>query len=345
MYSVFSVMGLIGLFNLYNMPLGEPWHGLRFILYPHVASWDRPGLMIVQAAEQAVTVVAGSIVSSGAASTEWGGGFATGLSIFFPVQISYWYFVFLLMGMAIILYIVRLVYRCTEANDHIMGIAAVLALGHLTYFINRPCFDYLAIGFFEAVLIMAVIADRCWKRERGLAYGKRGVQLLSVSILCVLCVLTVWQTYFRISGRIKDGYYDRAEFRAIIEQIEKGVPEDTYAIGMGIQEIYAELGWDTQSHVTDFMAVDCTGGDGLATLVVETAQQNECVVCFRSKRSEERETIQHYMKNWGFTDEAVKIKEFWDLDFDENWYWNIYYLELDLSMENRLIEHYGALIK
>ena len=51
------------------------------------------------------------------------------------------------------------------------------------------------------------------------------------------------------------------------------------------------------------------------------------------------------MKNWGFTDEAVKIKEFWDLDFDENWYWNIYYLELDLSMENRLIEHYGALIK
>ena len=42
------------------------------------------GLMIVQAAEQAVTVVAGSIVSSGAVSTEWGGGFATGLSIFFP---------------------------------------------------------------------------------------------------------------------------------------------------------------------------------------------------------------------------------------------------------------------
>ena len=104
---------------------------------------------------------------------------------FFPVQISYWYFVFLLMGMAIILYIVRLVYRCTEANDHIMGIAAVLALGHLTYFINRPCFDYLAIGFFEAVLIMAVIADRCWKRESGLAYGKRGVQLMSVSILSV----------------------------------------------------------------------------------------------------------------------------------------------------------------
>lgn len=114
---------------------------------------------------------------------------------------------------------------------------------------------------------------------------------------------------------------------------------------MGIQEIYAELGWDTQSHVTHFMAVDCTGGDGLATLVVETAQQNECVVCFRSKRSEERETIQHYMRNWGFMDEAVKVMGGWDLNFDENWYWNIYYLELDSSMENSLIEYYGALIR
>lgn len=347
MYSVFSVMGLIGLFNLYNMPLGEPWHGLRFILYPHVASWDRPGLMIVQAAEQAVTVVAGSIVSSGAASTEWGGGFATGLSIFFPVQISYWYFVFLLMGMAIILYIVRLVYRCTEANDHIMGIAAVLALGHLTYFINRPCFDYLAIGFFEAVLIMAVIADRCWKRESGLAYGKRGVQLMSVSILSVLCVLTVWQTYFRISGRIEDGYYDRGEFIEIAKEIASKVPEDTYAIGMmGTQEIYAELGWDTQSHVMDFMALGCTGGDWLETLVTETAAQEECVVCFRSKKTEERETIQHFMRRFlGYHEDAIKVKEFWDLDIDEDWYFGVYYLGLDQSIENSVRERYGVSIK
>ena len=51
------------------------------------------------------------------------------------------------------------------------------------------------------------------------------------------------------------------------------------------------------------------------------------------------------MRNWGFMDEAVKVMGGWDLNFDENWYWNIYYLELDSSMENSLIEYYGALIR
>lgn len=345
MYSVFSIIGMMLIFNLYNMLLGEPWHGIRFILYPHIASWDMPEIFVVQAAEEVVQRVAGSAIVSDGIALSWGGGFASGLALQFPIQISYWYFVFLLMGLAVILYIVRLLYRRAEKNDYIMGLAAVLALGHLTYFMNRPCFDYLAIAFFEAVMIMAVIADREWDKGSGLACAERGMQFTFVGILSVLSILTIWQTYFRISNRIEDGYYDREEFREIVEQVEKGVPKDTYAIGMGIQEIYAELGWDTQCHVTDFMAFDCTGGDALATLVVETAQQNECVVCFRSNRSEERETIQHYMRNWGFIDEAVTVKNFWDLDIDENWYWNLYYLELDPSRENKQKEHYGGLIK
>ncbi len=340
MYSVFTVIGLVIIFNLYNMALGEQWHGLRFMLFPF-ASWDMPEKIIVQAAETAVE----NAISTRTAPVSWGGGFASGLSIYFPVQISYWYFVLLLMGLAVILYVIRMLFHCATQNDYIMGVAAVLALGHLTYFINRPCFDYLAIAFFEAVLIMAIIADRQWDRRKGLACGERGMQISFVAILSILSVLTVWQTYFRISGRVEDGYYNQAEFEAIAEEIAKKVPKDTYAVGMGIQEIYAELGWDTQLHVTDFMAIDCTGGDSLATFVVETAQQRECVICFRSKRTEERKTAYDYMRIYGFADEAVTVKDFWDLDFDEDWYWNIYYLELDPSIENNQVEHYGALIR
>lgn len=341
-FCIFAIIGMIGIFNLYNMSLGEPWHGLRFILYPHISSWDMPEKIIVQASEQSVATE--SIAVSEAVQS-WGGGFASGLSIQFPLQISPWYFVFLLMGLAVILLVVRKMYKCAEKNDYVIGLAAVLALGHLVYFVNRPCFDYLAIAFFEAVLIMAILADKGIHRESGIAYGKRCVQYLIIAILSVLSVLTVWQTYFRISGRIEDGFYDRTKFEEIAEEIAEVVPKDTYAFGMGIQEIYAELDWDTQSHVTDFLAIDCTGGDGLSTLIVETAEQQECVVCFRSKKSEERETIEHYMKNFGYKDEAIKVKAFWDLDIDEDWYWNVYYLELDQSIENNLLEHHGALIK
>lgn len=344
MYCVFTIVGLIGIFNVYNMSLGEAFHGLRFLLYP-MASWDMPEKMIAQAAEQTLPVTAGMAASVLAAPASWGGGFVTGLSIWFPVQISYWYLVFFLMGLALILYVVRQIFRRAQVNDYLMGIAAVLAFGHLTYFINRPCFDYLSIAFFEAVFIMAIIVDRQWDRMGGLAYGERGVQFLYVALLSVLSVLTLWQTYFRIAGRAEDGYYDMTEFHAITEEIAKVVPKDTYAVGMGIQEIYAELGWDTQSHVTDFTSIDCTGGDSLATFVVETAQQEESVICYRSKKTEERKTAYDYMRNYGFADEAVTIKAFWYLDIDEDWYWNIYYLQVDTSIENNQVEHYGALIR
>lgn len=349
MYSVFTVIGLIGIFNLYNMPLGESWHGLKFILYPHIASWDVPGKIIARAAEQREQMSAGmgNTVLADSAMASWEGGFASGLSIPFPIQISYWYFVFLLMGMAVILYVLRMLYHRTEVNDHLMGIAAILAFGHLTYFVNRPCFDYLSIAFFEAVFIMAVIVDRQWNKSNGLAYGERGVQFLFVALLSILSVLTIWQAYFRISGRAADGYYDRAQFLAITEEIEEKVPKDTYAIGMmGTQEIYAELGWDTQSHIMDFMALGCTGGNWLETLVLETAAQDECVVCFRSKRTEERETVQQFMRRFlGYQDSAITVKEFWDLDIDEDWYFGIYYLQLDHSIENHLVELYGEMNK
>lgn len=345
MYSVFTVMGLIGIFNLYNMPLGEQWHGLRFVLYPHIASWDRQEKLLVQAAEQVVRNGADRVASVGNSSASWGGGFASGLAIQFPIQISYWYFVLLLMGGTVVLYVVKLVYRCADKNDYVMGLASILALGHLTYFMNRPCFDYLAIAFFEAVVIMAIIADRKGKKSGGLTYAERGMKMSFVIVLSILSILTVWQAYFRISGRIEDGYYDRDELRKIVEQVEKGVPQNTYAIGMGIQEMYAELGWDTQIHVTDFMAIDCTGGDGLATLVVETAKQEECVICYRSKKTEERQTAYDYMRNYGFAEEAITIKGFWDLEIDENWYWNIYYLGLDPGIKNNQVGHYRTLLR
>lgn len=339
---ILTIMCMVGIFNFYNMTLGEEWHGLRFILYPHIATWDIPGKMIVQASEQ---IVATENITLSETVQSWGGDFASGLSIQFPAQVSPWYFVFLLMGLAIILFIVRKMYKCAERNDYIIGLASILALGHLVYFVNRPCFDYLAIAFFEAVLIMAILADKHIDRNSGIVYGKKSIQYLMIAILSVLSVLTVWQTYFRISERKEAGFYDRKKFEEIVEEIEEVVPKDTYAFGMGIQEIYAELGWDTQSHVTDFLAIDCTGGDSLSKLIVETAQQKECLVCFRSKKSEERETIEQYMKNFGYDDEAIKIKAFWDLNIDENWYWNIYYLELDQSMKNALAECHRMMIK
>lgn len=340
-YSVLSLIGTLGIFNLYNMSLGEKWHGLKFFLYPLVSGWDTPEKFIVRAGGRRGVLAASKIMEL---LEKINSGFAAGLANPLPYQISSWYFVLFLMGLAIILFAVRAVFHKEKANDYIMALAAVLAMGHLIYFFNRACFDYLAIAFFEAILIMAVIADEVIDKDKHTAFIKTAHQYLFISVLSVLSVMTVWQIYFRFAGRIADGYYDTSEMEKLAKEIEEVVPKDTYAFGMGIQEIYAQLGWDTNCYLTDFLAIDCTGGNALATLVFDTVKQDECVVCFRSNRKGERETVEHYMQWWcGYIDGTVEVKALWDLEFDENWYWNVCYLKLDGSKENSLFDHYKAL--
>ncbi len=52
MYSILTLGGMVCLFNLYNMPLGEKWHGFRFLMFPLDAGWDMPGLIEAHAAEE-----------------------------------------------------------------------------------------------------------------------------------------------------------------------------------------------------------------------------------------------------------------------------------------------------
>lgn len=337
-HSVLIIMGMLLLFNLYNMSLGEEWHGLRFLLFPLDSGWDMPRVLVAQAQEYTDNVIAEGV------RRLWNrinNGFASGLSIQLPYQVSPWYFVFLLMGIAVIVLVVRMLYKRAEENDFIMGLAAILALGQLIYFFNRPCFDYLAIGLFESVLIMAILIEE--KTDKKTVAIKRPYQILFISILSVLSVLSLWQTYFRFSGRMENGYYDRTNFDQVIGEISQAVPENTFAFGQGIQEIYAQLGWDTGCYIVDYSTLGHT--DSIGRIIVESSKQNECVISVRSKRSEEEVTAKQFMGYWGYVPEAINIKRSWKLDVDKNNYWSIYYLEIDQSKGNELVEIYEKQVR
>lgn len=335
-YSILAIYGMVLLFNLYNMPLGESWHGLRFLLFPHFSTWDIPEKIIAQAAEQGEDV---GILSSLKALDS---GFATGLSTHFPVQISPWYFVFLLMGLAIILAVVRKIYRRDKPNDYVIGLTALLALGHLVYFVNRPCFDYLAIAYLEAVLIMGIMADEIVDNKSALKGAKKAYQLLIISIMSVLSILSAWQFVYRFAEREGIGYYSQEEFDNLLDDIRQTVPKDTLALGQGIQEIYAQLGWDTGCYFVDYSSL---GGNNhsLATIIVKASEQSECVISVREKNGDDKVTAQQYMNYWGFSEEAITVKKQWEMGMDSNSYWDIYYIEIDQSIENRLIERFGQI--
>lgn len=326
-YSFISVFGMVVIFNLYNMPLGEQWHGLRFLLFPLITDWDAPEVLVVNAAGQTAFPVDNKLIDL---LDRFGKGFASGLTIQLPYQISPWYLVVLLMGVAIVILIVRIMFKRVGPNDYIIGIAAVLALGNLTFFINRASFDYLAIALPEAVLIMAVLSNEEIFDNHS-AWLKRPYQILFISIMAVLSVFSLWQARFRFLTRMEKGYYDQQEFDILTEDIERKVPKNTFAFGgPGIQEVYAQLGWDTGCYVVDFSSLGHT--DTIGTIIVRSSEQEECLISVRNKKSAEFVTAQGFMKNWGYTEDAISIKEHWKCDVDEKWYWDIYYIAIDHSI-------------
>ena len=335
-YSLVSVLGMVVMFNLYNMPLGEKWHGLRFLLYPYISGWDTPEVLVAQAAEQtAASGIAEAVDGLGV-------GFASIFSIPFPWQVSPWYFVLLLLGTGILLYAVRRMHGRARELDYIMVLSAVLALGHLVYFINRPCFDYLAIGFFESVLIMGILADEPVDTGSGLAFIKQAYRYLFIAILSVLSVLSVWQAVYRFTERASLGYYAQEEFDALLDEIRDSVPENTIAIGMCTQEIYAQLGRDTGCHIVDMTAI---GGNehAVAQLVMATSGQKNYLVSVRDYKDGEKNPIETYMSYWGVQPEAITTVKHWDMGLDSGNYWDIYYLEIDQSIEHKHVDYYGEI--
>lgn len=325
-YSFISVYGMVVIFNLYNMPLGEQWHGLRFLLFPLITDWDAPETLVVNAASYGLPVDNKLMELL----DKFSKGFASGLTIQLPYQISPWYLVALLMGVAIVILIARTMFKRARPNDYVIGIAAILALGNLTFFINRASFDYLAIALPEAALIMAVLADEEIFDNHSV-WLKRPYQILFISIMAVLSVFSLWQIRFRFLGRMENGYYNQQEFDILAEDIERKVPQNTLAFGgPGIQEIYAQLGWDTGCYVVDFSSLGHT--DTIGTIIIQSGRQEECLISVRSKKSAGFVTAQDFMKNWGYREDAIKIKERWECDVDEKWYWDIYYITIDHSI-------------
>ena len=342
-YSVMSVLGMVVVFNLYNMPLGEKWHGLRFLLYPYISGWDTPEVLVAQASEQTV----GNTVSIAAALGEIDFGFTSSFSISFPIQISSWYFVFLLLAACIVLAVARIIYGKAGDVDYIMVLSAVLALGHLVYFINRPCFDYLAIAFFEAVLIMGVLADEAvdggmTAQNSGLGVIKRAYQYLFIAILSVLSVFSVWQAIYRILDRVSIGYYVQEEFEELLYEIQETVPKDTMALGTCSHEIYAQLGWDTGNYAMDFPDMD-GNVHAIANIFMKVSLQKEYLVSVRHTRDGQKIPIHEYMSYWGVQPEALTILKQWDLGLDSGNYWDIYYLEIDQSVEHTSLDYYGEI--
>ena len=139
--------------------------------------------------------------------------------------------------------------------------AAVLSLGQITYFINRAAYHNLEICHLPCVLLICLMAEKGMDVFRAFRISKirefTGSQIfrgafttVSLIVLMVLCTGTVIQYGHNTALRLE--LHDRQDITDFAAHVAAHIPENTYAFGIGVPEIYAILRWDTQCYTLDF---------------------------------------------------------------------------------------------
>lgn len=175
---------------------------------------------------------------------------------------------------------------------HLIFFLSVSGLGRLVYYMNRPAYHNLDCCHFSAVILLAFFAERgiSFQREKQwqsverhsfheLMRGALGV----MSLLTMLALATGTVLLFSQNSEIKENYHNTEEFDELVESIGEYVPENTFAFGLSVPEIYSALHWNTNCFTMDFS--DLMIAPESARHMTERLQTEEIPAAFTSERS------------------------------------------------------------
>ncbi|MFR4337467.1 MAG: hypothetical protein ACLT33_04920 [Lachnospira pectinoschiza] len=145
--------------------------------------------------------------------------------------------------------------------DAFMAVVAVMALGQMTYYINRTAYGNLTIVHFTTVIMIAVFADYCIKNYQKSKAGYlsillKGFAALSAGILLAMCAAGVYNYSYVESGNELSDMRNTEVYNSEIQHIADVCAKDTKAIGFSIPMVYYELGWDSGYYFIDFADLD-----------------------------------------------------------------------------------------
>lgn len=139
--------------------------------------------------------------------------------------------------------------------------AGVLALGQMSYFINRAAYHNLDICHLPAMLLICVTAQWGmetvkkfrWQERRSWAPEKLYQGALTAVSLGVLVTVTLGNLIqYGYNTDLKTAFHNKDEIHQFAAHIAANIPENTYGFGIGVAEIYSMLRWDTGCYTLDF---------------------------------------------------------------------------------------------
>lgn len=139
--------------------------------------------------------------------------------------------------------------------------AGVLALGQMSYFVNRAAYHNLDICHLPAILLICVTAQWGmeivrrfrWKERLNWAPEKLFQGALTAVSLGVLVTVSLGNLIqYGYNTDLKVAFHNKEDIHQFAAHIAANIPEDTYGFGIGVAEIYSMLRWDTGCYTLDF---------------------------------------------------------------------------------------------
>ena len=230
---VLSFLAAYGVVELYNLSCGGGLIGVREFLFPLLQSSYMDGLLRVDLPEFPAAYMVILVLLFLAAA--WG--------------ISH----------------MRWLRKHQEPEDILLPcfsfFAAVLSLGQITYFINRAAYHNLEICHLPAILLLCLFAERgmdTFRKFRIKNYRRfSGCQIFhgAFTVTALIVLLTVCTGNFiqyGLNTGLRSELHNKQDINDFAAHVAAHIPENTYAFGIGVPEIYAILRWDTQCYTLDF---------------------------------------------------------------------------------------------
>ena len=146
-------------------------------------------------------------------------------------------------------------------KTHFMLFLSISALGRFVYYMNRPAFHNMDCCHISVIVLSVMFAEKGLQFVRKQEWKKMEYVPLhrvvknSISIVCMITVLamgtgTILQ--FSQNSEIKENFHNIDEIDGYFQAIEEEVPENTFAFGANIAELYSWLHWEPGYWGIDF---------------------------------------------------------------------------------------------
>lgn len=229
-----SFMGAYAAVELYNLMSGGHITGIREFLFPLLQSSYMDGLLRVDLPD-----------------------FASAYMVILVL-----FFIACARGISHIWFV-----RAQDETDsrHLLRVcftfaAAVLSLGQITYFINRAAYHNLEIIHIPCILLLCIFAEEGMNTFQTFRIKNMnsfsGMQIFkgtftAVSLLVLMTVSTGNIIQYGQNTALREELHNEQELNDFAAHIAANIPENTYAFGIGVPEIYSILRWDTGCYTLD----------------------------------------------------------------------------------------------